>query len=314
MKHIKSLGVLVKDLQDQLIPQVTAVILTDFLSMALRPRTNIIDPFLPEAGLGMIYAERGIGKTFFALELAMAVANGGEFLKFKAPKPARVLYIDGEMPANTMQSRLIDIKNRMIINPGFIDPMLITPDLQSEFMPNLSTSEGAEAVRKYTDQADLIIVDNISTLCSSGKENDAESWIPIQRWALNLRRQGKSVLFIHHAGKNGSQRGTSKREDILDTVILLKRPKEYEPQMGASFEIHFEKSRGVIGEGVEPIACYKTENGWAYSTLEETNYQRVVSLASDGLKQKDIAEELNLSKGQVSKLYNKAIKDGLVKK
>lgn len=311
---LKSLGVVAKGIQDRLIPKVTAITLTDFLGMTLRPRKNIIDPFLPEAGLGMVYAERGIGKTYFALELAMTVANGGEFLKFNAPKPARVLYIDGEMPANTMQSRLTDIKKRIDIHPDFIEPVLITPDLQEEFMPNLSTSEGAEAVRKYTDQADLIIVDNISTLCSSGKENEAESWIPVQRWALNLRRQGKSVLFVHHAGKNGSQRGTSKREDILDTVILLKRPKEYEPKMGASFEIHFEKSRGVIGDGVEPIACCKTENGWTYSTLEETNYQRVVSLAGDGFKQKDIAEELGLSKSQVSKLYNKAIQEGLVKK
>ena len=37
----------------------------------------------------------------------------------------------------------------------------------------------------------------------------------MQNWLLKLRRQGKSVLLIHHAGTNGRQRGTSRREDAL---------------------------------------------------------------------------------------------------
>ena len=40
----------------------------------------------------------------------------------------------------------------------------------------------------------------------------------------------------------------SKREDILDTVLSLKRPDDYEPTEGARFEVHFEKCRGIYGE------------------------------------------------------------------
>ena len=40
------------------------------------------------------------------------------------------------------------------------------------------------------------------------------------------RRRGMAVLLIHHAGKSGDQRGTSAREDIMDTVISLRRPRE----------------------------------------------------------------------------------------
>ena len=42
-------------------------------------------------------------------------------------------------------------------------------------------------------------------------------------WILYLRAKGKSVIFVHHAGKNGKQRGSSRREDVLDTVIFLKK-------------------------------------------------------------------------------------------
>ena len=104
----------------------------------------------------------------------------------------------------------------------------MTQDLQGEPMPDLSTKGERAALEKFILDSDLII-DNISTLFRSGIENEAESWQPVQDWALELRRRGKSVLFIHHAGKGGQQRSTSKREDILDAVITLKQPEGYSP-------------------------------------------------------------------------------------
>lgn len=292
---------------------IKAVSLSEFLSMCLAPRENILEPWLPRAGLCMVYATRGVGKTYFALEVTMAIAYGANFLAYKATKPVKVLYIDGEMPANTIQERLASIEKRMIANSDMIEPDFITPDLQDNFMPDLSSIEGQEIIAPYTEQADLIVIDNISTLSKYGKENEAESWAPLQEWALKQRKKGKSVLFIHHAGKNGKQRGTSKREDILDTVITLKHPSNYEPSMGACFEIHFEKARGITGDAAAPILCSLTENGWEYSNLEQSNYQMVVELYKEGLKQNEIAEELDISKGQVSKLIKKAKALGEIK-
>jgi hypothetical protein len=59
---------------------------------------------------------------------------------------------------------------------------------------------------------------------------------------------------VHHAGANGRQRGTSRREDALDTVIALRRPEDYSPEQGARFEVHFEKLRNrVEGDGALPF-------------------------------------------------------------
>jgi putative DNA primase/helicase len=69
---------------------------------------------------------------------------------------------------------------------------------------------------------DLLILDNLSTLLTSRSESASDAWVPIQTWLLKLRRQGKSVLLVHHAGTNGRQRGTSRREDALDTVMALR--------------------------------------------------------------------------------------------
>lgn len=285
--------------------EITAVTLNELLIMELPPREYFLEPWLPTSGLCMVYAKRGIGKTFFALEVAMAVSYGSQFLSFKAPKPARVLYIDGEMPANSMQERLRNIKKRMPNSENFIEPFFITPDLLGDFMPDLNTPSGQHSIAHLVDQADLIIVDNISTL-SGGKENEAESWIPLQTWALKLRRKGKSVLFIHHAGKSGAQRGTSKREDTLDTVIALKHPDNYEASMGACFEIHFEKTRGIMGDCVRPLLCQLTDEGWTSQALQfESKSNRVMELYGEGFKQTEIAKQLSLSKSYVSKIISK---------
>ena len=54
-----------------------------------------------------------------------------------------------------------------------------------------------------------LILDNLSSLTAALRENDSDSWSPIQQWLLRLRRRGISVLIVHHAGKGGEQRGNA---------------------------------------------------------------------------------------------------------
>jgi putative DNA primase/helicase len=313
MSNIKLLGSLVEGIKDGITPIIQAVRLNEFLELQFPSRVNILDPWLPEAGLALIYAYRGIGKTYFCLEVGIAVAFGAEFMGFKAPRRAKVLFIDGEMPAHVLQERLKQIiKRYQGSGNDYIEPTIITPDIQNGCMPDLSTASGREALRPYTDEADLIIVDNISTLSGYLEEDSGDSWVPIQQWALRQRTLGKTVLFVHHAGKKGAQRGTSRREDILDTVIALRRSKNYRASMGAQFELHFEKARRITGDSVNPILCHLTEEGWNYESINEDNFQRVIELANQELRQVDIVQQLNLSKSQVSKLYNKAKEQGLI--
>jgi hypothetical protein len=57
----------------------------------------------------MLYAPRGIGKTYLAMSAAHAVAAGDALLRWQAPAPRGVLYIDGEMPMAALQARLAGI-------------------------------------------------------------------------------------------------------------------------------------------------------------------------------------------------------------
>lgn len=60
--------------------------------------------------------------------------------------------------------------------------------------------------------------------------------------------------------KSGDQRGPPAKEDIMDTVISLKRPKGYAMQEGARFEVHLTKASEVAGKEVKPFETQLIEN------------------------------------------------------
>lgn len=233
------------------------VSVSDFLEMDIPPRPTLLDPWLVEPSLAMIHAWRGVGKTNFALEVAWAVASGGQFLMWTAPKSRQVLYVDGELPMQELHARLRRISGRQcgdacpprlnLISPGLLD---------EQRMPDLGTDEGQHVISDALgNDTKLLILDNISTLVRSGAENESGSWASIQDWLIWLRSEGVTVLLIHHTGKKGAQRGTSKREDILDVVLHLNHPKNYRPSDGARFTVEFEKARFLYGEAVMPFEC-----------------------------------------------------------
>jgi putative DNA primase/helicase len=275
--------------------------------MQFPPREVLLAPWLVSSSINMLTAYRGTGKTWAALSIATAVASAGQFLTFQAPAPKQVLYIDGEMPAIQLQERLRYIVEMMpAFNPDNL--AIISPDIQSRPLPDLSTLAGQIEFNCWTDKADLIVVDNLSSLARTGVENDAESWTAIARWALRMRREGRAVLFIHHAGKSGQQRGTSKREDLLDTSILLTRPEDAEP--GACFTWEWSKARGLHGKDMEPlhaelVAGATGRLAWTCRSDGDIRLAEARVLKAQGKSVRQASEEMGISKTTVGRLFKR---------
>jgi hypothetical protein len=278
----------------------------EVLTMSLEPVEYVIESVLPVKGLGMLYAPRGMGKTFVALEIAHCISTGEKkCFGWTIPQARRVLYVDGEMPANRLQERLRGIARghgmRLPVDPQFF--RVITRDLEDrEARLDITTAEGQNNIEQHLRDGDVLILDNLSCLSFAGKENEGDDWVPILGWLLRLRWRGISVLFIHHAGKSGTQRGASRKEDALDCVIAMRAVPEYSADQGLKCEIHFEKLRNDgAGDSLYPfeLTMQTFENGaimWLKRPLSEVIEQAAKKMFEDGMSIRDVAEELHISK------------------
>ena len=297
------------------LPPLKAISMEEFLSSTLPERDYLLHPVIPEQGIVMLVAKRGIGKTFAAVPISLSVAGGLSLFNWHAPKARRVLYVDGEMPAISMQERLAALATGMAAPPHAMQNFsIITPDIQSRPMPDLATTYGQQALEPFLAGVDLLVLDNLATLCRTGKENESQSWTPMQTWLLDLRRRGMAVLLVHHAGKSGDQRGTSAREDIMDTVISLRRPTTYSVAEGARFEVHLTKARGIVGEDAMPFEVHLRSEGnqliWDVNELVNVQAEQLKQLLAEGFSIRDCADEMGVSKSVVHRLKKKLEEGG----
>lgn len=293
-------------------PSINRVTAGDLIGRSLPPREMVLEPVLSAKSLALVYGPRGIGKTFLALGIAWAAAAGDSFLKWRAPQPRRVLYVDGEMAAADIQQRLSQFASA----PPTLEFMLA--DLNRGPLPDLSQEDGQREFETnwHGARPDLLVLDNLASLVGI-RNDDVDSWTGLQRWLLKLRRLGMAVLMIHHANKQGRPRGTSRREDLLDIVIGLRRPGDWQPEHGARFELHFEKARGLHGEAAEPIeARVETDDGgklrWHWQPAHISDLHRVAALLKDGLNPNQIAKELGMPRATTYRMRKRAVEMGLV--
>ena len=304
-------------------PTLARFVLTagELAALDVPERKVIVFPWLPCAGLAMIFAKRGIGKTYLTLSLAVEVAKGGSnFLgHYHIPEARTVLYIDGELPLAELQTRM-----KAICSSPPDNLLLLSSEqmFRGEVHLNVHDSESQGEINKALHQLtkqgtrpELIVIDSLSTLSSGMDENDNTALDQLLKWLMELRHQGYTVLMIHHAGKGGDQRGASRREDLLDTSIKLDTPGADAPHDGAHFKLTFSKVRGPHPQPDE-IEC-KLEpdlDGILRWTTQSTSHipARVELLRAifdnNPTSQKDLCNIVRRSKGAVSQQC-KALKD-----
>ncbi|MDC0444013.1 AAA family ATPase [Alphaproteobacteria bacterium] len=172
------------------------------------------------------------------------------------------------------------------------------------------------------NRAQVIVLDNLSTLRRGVNENDNTETQDLITWLVSLRHRGYTVIIVHHSGKSGQQRGASIIEVPMDYVIKLSAPEKNAPIFGdgARFGVTFEKVRKKMPKQNDFTALLRPEENNKLQLYYDQHDEkiddyffvlRVIGKEGD-ISQRQIAKTLSLSVGKVNGAIKRLAKDGLI--
>jgi hypothetical protein len=188
--------------------------------MATRPpQRQRIRGILPADGIGAIFGAPGTAKSFLALDLLGAIAEGRAWFGRKVdPCPALYVAIEG-IAGIPQRANAYTIRRG---NPGLLRILTGALDIRrTEDRVDLIAAAKAEGV---TDG--ILLLDTLNAAAPGMSENDAAEMGEAIAALRHLQAElGGAVLVIHHAGKDSLRglRGHSSLLAALDVVIEVTR-------------------------------------------------------------------------------------------
>lgn len=265
----------------------------------LKKDTNFLiqDVIYPKT-VTMMYSPPGQFKSILALQLAMAVAQGKEWMKFSTRKH-NVLYCDKENNDQIIKDRLMMLFEGMNYEEEDFPLYILRRqgDLKNEEFVKLLSKEIQEKEIK------LIIFDTLHRFADYD-ENRADdiNWLYTKVFQPLIEDHGISIIFLHHTSKSGGYRGSGDFLGMVDTAYSIVREGKTN-----KFRIINEKCRAgeienIIGEidfGEDFIKIIRLneeiQNENKLSKLKELT-QKIQSCFKEGqkLRKKEIEDQFEM--------------------
>jgi hypothetical protein len=245
-----------------------------WLNRRLPERDYLIEDLLCTTARWLISGDTGIGKTLFSLELGFAIAAGANFLIWKGGRRSRVMYLDGEMPAETMKERIVAAATIY----GDVDLFAYNRDLLgSNAMPPLNRPEGQKWLWREIEavKPDLIVFDSLMCLLV-GPLSEEETWQPISPLIRQLSARRIAQLWLNHTGHDASRSfGTKTKEWEMDTVAMLSRKEGDEEAILLEFKkarLRTPRTAGLF----KPQLIQRREHGWTSQPANVTPKEGII--------------------------------------
>lgn len=287
-------------------------------SLKLDKRPTLLGRWMKKGDLGYLFAPRGAGKSWMAMLIANAVAEGrelGEWERGEVSCP--VFYFDAEMNLADVQDRakLLGIESERF---NFLsNERLYLAGGQGVNIASVAHQQGLSAM---LPDGCFFIIDNLSTAQIGMRENDNDDFDLIRDWLMSLRHRGITVMIVHHAGRNGAMRGSSRREDPAHWVISLTDASD-ETSMVKAFVTDFTppkgKARNCKAHEVPTLKWTLASDGERMGVRCEkfSGPEALLSHIQDGIgSANELASIMGVRPGTISKWCKKLFEQGKIVK
>ena len=201
-----------------------ALVPLDQIEPALH-RPYLVKNWLDLGSFSVVFGESNVGKTFFALDLALHVAAGLPWHGARVSEPQQVLYIASE-GGRGVHNRLDAIWREMPdLARAAVGQFSLLP-VTMDFCAKGDATALIEMARNLAAKPGLIVVDTLARTMGAGDENAGQDMGAFISSVDAIRAAtGAHVMVIHHSGKDTSRgaRGHSSLRAAADTEIGLTR-------------------------------------------------------------------------------------------
>jgi len=275
----------------------------------------VVPDYLPE-GLSILAGRQKLGKTWLALDWAVAVATGGAAMGSILCVAGDVLYIDLENGHRRIQGRINMLfpaeRNRP--NLSRLDWVNEAPGLDKGFIQAL------DDWRSSAIKPRLIVIDVLQRIKPAGKagqtsyESDYQAMSALQRWATEHRI---AVVCLHHTRKGGADdplealSGSNGLSACADTTLLLDRDGNGITLYVRGRDVEEKESALSFAAGIWTMTGDAAgvrrsgERGRILAALEE---------ATEPLSPSVLADVTGMKSGNIRKLLHGMVKAGEVRK
>lgn len=182
---------------------------------------ELVERTLARGALSVFYGDSNSGKTFLAIDVAAAVALGGEWMGRRIEAGA-VVYLAAESPASVRTRLRAYMQHYGVTVPSFA----IVQSPVSLFDVGADTAAMIDLVRQVERElgrkVELIVGDTLARMSAGANENSGEDMGVVVRHIDRIRDEtGAHFLLIHHSGKDAAKgmRGWSGLRAAVDTEI-----------------------------------------------------------------------------------------------
>ncbi|MCE2762715.1 MAG: AAA family ATPase [Acetobacteraceae bacterium] len=236
---------------------------------------DLIGPrLLTPGGMLVLGGAPKVGKSDFLISLLIHAAAGAPFLRFTAPRPLRVFYLQAEIQYHYLRERLQQLRLDPAILAKARDTLVVTPKLRL-LLDEQGVGLVAAGIRSAFPDAppDIICIDPIRNLFDGGPEGEGENDNGAMLFFLQSRVEAlrdmvaseAGVILAHHTKKLSKQQvkddpflslsGASALRGFYTSGMILFRPDEEK----TGRELHVELRNGP---GLEPMLVDKRNGAW----------------------------------------------------